>query len=87
MQLACACNAGEVKSGTAPAKLTPPSSKGYLKFKEAIHQDVVTHASELANVQVVWLVKKNGLNEVTPVGVGMVVVKQMIVSAGDNTIS
>lgn len=52
-----------------------------------MHADVVTHVSGLANVQIVWSVKKNAENAVTACGLALVAVKQFVCNAGSNIVS
>ena len=78
---------GDLQNNKALAQLTPPSSSLVFITKEDIHSQVVEHVKGLANAEIVWSVKKNGSNEVTPCGLAMVASKQFICSAGSNIVS
>ena len=78
---------GNFQNNKAPAQLTPPSSSLVFIMKEDIHSQVVEHVQGLVNVEIVWTVKKNASNEVTPCGLAMVASKQFICSAGSNIVS
>ena len=78
---------GDIKDGKAPATLTPPSSKLVFKMSDSALAEVITHVGGLANVEIVWTVKKNSTNEVTPCGLAMVASKQVVCRFGRNTLS
>ena len=81
------CSPGEIQQGKAPAQLTPPSTALVYKLKEPLHAKVVEHVSDLGTVEVVWSVKKNQTNDVTPCGMALVAAKQFVCQAKGNIVS
>ena len=66
--------------------MQPPNVALNFAPSESIHTEVVKHVEGLTTVETVWTVKVNDQKLVTPVGLAMIVAKQIICKVGGNDV-